>query len=132
MAEYQAHLFTGRYRKVRALEPSELQIQIALVARLRLLCKPGVIFYAVPNGELRDKQVAAKLKACGVRPGVSDLVFDIAGQAPLYLELKTRRGRQSEAQQEFQREVQAIGRRYEIANSIDEAVRILQDYGILP
>jgi hypothetical protein len=46
--------------------------------------------YAVPNGGLRDKRVAARLVGTGVRRGVPDIVLPVArwGFHSLYIELK--------------------------------------------
>lgn len=56
--------------------------------------------FAVPNGELRDKRLAAKLKASGVKAGVSDYVLPAArrGFHGLFLELKRIKGRTSPEQ----------------------------------
>lgn len=143
-APQQKDLFTKRWRNVRALDPSEVQIQISLVDRLNLLARPDVLWFHVPNGELRDKRVAAKLKAMGERPGVADLIFlwpsGQAGKFPgiegctntLFLELKSRRGRLEAEQLTFRNAAHCAGAYYEHANTIDEAVAILIRYGILP
>jgi hypothetical protein len=131
---YQKSLFTKRWNKVRPLEPSELQIQISLVARLKLQASPGVVFFHVPNGEVRNKVTAAKLKAMGVLPGVADLLFfwKAEGLRALFLELKSRKGRQSQPQRLFQDRSEFIGIYYECTDNIDEAIAILTKYGILP
>jgi hypothetical protein len=114
-------------------EPSELQIQIALVARLRLQCRPGIIWWHTPNGEWRDDKTAAKLKAMGTRPGVADLQFVFACPAPtLFLELKARGRKLTEAQEMFRDQMRGAGHAYEWADNIDDAVRILRNYNIVP
>lgn len=137
----QKDLLTGRWRKVRAPRPSEVQIQIALIERLRWQCRPDIIYFHVPNGEVRDKRTAAKLKAMGVKPGVADLLFlwwaavadtHYACVEVLFLELKAHGRKQSLAQKDFQTDVCTIGCHYEVADSIDAAVAILQRYYILP
>jgi hypothetical protein len=136
MTAQQRDLFTKRYRKVEAPQPSELQIQIALIERLGWMCLPDCVYFHVPNGELRDKRAAAKLKAMGELPGVSDIEFiynDQAGRLHvLFLELKARGRRPSDDQQIFGRRVSRLGCAFECADSIDQAVEILQRYGILP
>jgi len=131
----QRDLFTKRYRRIPALDPSETQIQISLVARLRWQCRPGVVFFHCPNGELRDKRVAAKLKAMGVLPGVADLIFLWAADrrpSGLFLELKRRFGRPEPDQESFAKAIKELGFFYEWTDTLDEAVRILIRYGILP
>ena len=50
-------LFTKRWRKARAPDPSELQIQISLIKRLGYMALPGCVYFHVPNGELRDSEL---------------------------------------------------------------------------
>jgi hypothetical protein len=134
-AAQQKDLFTKRWRRARAPDPSELQIQISLIQRLGYMALPGCIYFHVPNGELRDKRAAAKLKAMGTLPGVSDLVFiynDAAGGLRvLFLELKARGRLPTPAQAGFADRVCKLGCNVEVADSIDQAVEILENYGIL-
>ena len=133
MIGLQRDLFTRRYRKAPTLEPSELQIHISLVARLRLQCRPGIVYWHTPNGEERDKRVSAKLKAMGVLPGVADLQFIFPCAAPnLFLELKARGRGLTEDQQFFRDLMRAAGHFYEWTDSLDDAVRILRKHNVLP
>jgi hypothetical protein len=132
----QKDLFTKRWRQARARTPSELQIQIALISRLGYMALPDCIYFHVPNGELRDKRAGAKLKAMGALPGVADLVFIFpdatGGPQVLFLELKAKGRKATLAQGDFARRVKRLGCSVEIADSIDRAVEILGNYGILP
>jgi hypothetical protein len=131
----QKDLFTKRWRQVKAWAPSELQIQIALIEHLKYRCRRDVVYFHVPNGELRDKRVAAKLKAMGALPGVADLVFvwsDGDGRVKnLYLELKARKRMMSPEQLVFCDRVTDVGAYYHCVDNIDEALGILDGYGIL-
>ena len=137
----QKDLLTNRWRKVQAPGPSEVQLQISVVQHLRWRCREGVTYLHVPNGELRDKRTAAKLKAMGVLPGVADLIL-IWGElistpylevTPrlLFLELKVRGGKLSPEQSEFRDVMRKCGAAFEIADNIDDAIAILDRYGIL-
>jgi hypothetical protein len=131
----QKDLFTKRFRKVPAPQPSELQIQISLIERLRLQCRKDVLFFHCPNGEIRDKAAAAKLKAMGVLPGVSDLQFIWNRHDQLFvlfLELKTKGRKLSNEQAVFGFAALAVGCAFEVADNIDDAVKILRKYQILP
>jgi hypothetical protein len=141
----QRDLFTKRFRNVPTIEPTELQIHIAVVARLRLQCRPGVEWWHTPNGpHLRadddkenktDARQGAKLKAMGLRPGVSDLLFawdDNGRLRMMLLELKARGRDLSPAQRDFKTSMKAIGAYFEMADTIDEAFRVLRQYRILP
>ena len=125
----QRDLFTRRWRKLEALDPSELAIQIALVARLRHELRDDVIFYHVPNGEYRDKRSAAKLKAMGVLPGGADLVFH-SRQPTLFLELKKPHSVLSPAQWQFKRRVEALGCKYAVAHSVSYAITVIHRHGL--
>ena len=65
----------------------------AAVPELRLL-------HAIPNGGLRTKATAARLKKEGLKPGVPDLMLPVArhGWHGLYIELKYGKGRVSDTQ----------------------------------
>lgn len=86
--------------------------------------------FAVPNGGYRTPATAAKIKAEGALPGVSDLILLIArgGYHGLLIELKTDKGRQSEAQREWQRLIEADGYKYVVVRSIEEFIEVVTDY----
>jgi hypothetical protein len=133
----QRDLFTKRYRRAPApaFDPSELQIQISLIQRLRWQCRPGVVYFHCPNGELRAKHAAAKLKAMGVLPGVADLIFlwsESGRPAGLFLELKARGRGLTADQAAFGKAIKAAKFFHEWTDSLDDAVRILTQYDILP
>ena len=125
----------------RAPDPKEFQLQISLIDLLRLQARPEIEYFHVPNGELREKRHAAKLKAMGVLPGVDDLQFTFPPLRPgdpesrvsptLYLELKARKGRLTSDQEIFRDLVQLQGHNYEWTDSFDDAVRILKKYNVL-
>ena len=58
------------------------------------------LLYAIPNGGHRHIQVARRLKAEGVKPGVPDICLPVprGNWSGLYIELKTARGTVSKAQ----------------------------------
>jgi hypothetical protein len=131
MSDQQKDLLTGRWRTVRAPAPLEHQLQISLIEHLKWRCKrPDVTYFHVPNGELRDKRAAAKLKAMGVMPGVSDLEI-MFGPHVLFLELKAHRRKLTVAQQLFGQRMLDHGHYFAWADNIDDAVSILRRYGIL-
>jgi hypothetical protein len=116
------------------LDPYEYQIQIDLIQLLHLQARREIEYWHTPNGELRDKRHAAKLKAMGTRPGVADLMFlfhDTAEVPVLFLELKARNGKLSDNQEHFRNRVRALGYAYEWTDSFDDAVRILRKYHVL-
>ena len=135
----QRDLFTRRWRK--QLEPQKevTSLHIPLVAMLRWCLRPDVIWRHVPNGEHRDPRTAAKLKAMGVLPGSADLEFhwaewhSVVGtmRRMLHLELKVGNRKQNAAQAGFALAMKLLGDEYHVARSIDEAIGILGERGLL-
>lgn len=102
----------------------EHRLQVACVEWFRMqhsdLCHA---LFAVPNGARRDKVTGARLKREGVLAGVSDLILLVpnAHYGALLLELKTPKGRQSESQKAWARDIQRTGNyRYVIVRSVEQ------------
>lgn len=101
----------------------ESKIQKTVVQYLRLeLRHIGGIVYAVPNGDKRDEIVAARLKQEGVLAGVADLHILLPGGKIVFVEMKTKKGVQSQNQKIFQSTVEELGFEYLIWRSIDDAI----------
>ena len=85
---------------------------------------------AISNGGHRNKAVAGRLKAEGVRAGVPDLFLPVpAGPFHgLWIELKKMGGRPSAEQIQRLAELRANGYRAVIAVGWREAVAIISDY----
>jgi len=105
-------------------------IHIAICDHLRLRAKRGVLWLHVPNGEWRSKATAAKLKKMGVIAGASDLLLWHRGKF-FALELKTDRGRASDAQLSFMAKFNEAGGHTAIAHGIDSALIALQGWGLI-
>lgn len=111
----------------------EDQFQSSLADYLRVMVKPGVVWYYTVNEGKRSPQAGARLKRLGMRPGVADLVFILPpGGRAAYLELKAgKQGRVTDAQRQFADDVTAAGAFYQIAHDMDEAIEILSAWGVL-
>ncbi len=81
---------------------SEAQIQYEIVKELQ---RRGLFFHSVPNeGAGYSRNRTMQLIATGLRPGVADLVLwweTPEGVHVAYLEVKTMKGRLSDAQKRF-------------------------------
>jgi hypothetical protein len=134
----QRDLFTRRWRTAWD-QQKEVTFHIQLVSMLRHCIRPDVIWRHVPNGEHRERRTAAKLKAMGVLPGSADLEFhwcELDGlnrkrRRVLHLELKADKGRLSDTQATFALAVKLLGDEYHIVRSIDEAVKIVGELGLI-
>lgn len=99
--------------------------------------------YAVPNGGLRSKAVAGKLKAQGVKAGYPDIGLDVArkGFHGLRIELKVPEvkavpgiskrkapGKTSPEQDAWLEQLRAQGYRAEVAYGWENAMDIILDY----
>ncbi len=122
----------ARRKKAPAIQqPSEEALQRTVIAMLRWAAKPGVYFYAVPNGGQRNSIVAAKMKATGTVAGVPDIALVIDGCAH-FLELKRERGgRLSDVQKAQHERIVAAGGIVATARGLDEALAILEDWGAI-
>lgn len=97
---------------------TEFGEQSALIQWVRYQSKREALLdllIAIPNGGERGKAAAAKAKAEGVRPGVSDLFLPVPrhGHHGLWLEMKRHiGGRESDEQKEWARLMREQGYAY--------------------
>lgn len=111
------------------MSASEDQIQAAIVEWIRTVA-PGALVFAVPNGGLRTKAEAARLKWTGVLAGVPDLIVLAPVGRVFALEVKTEVGRLSENQREIFDCLVAIGVQRAIVRSIDDVRRAFAAWGL--
>ncbi|KAA6340125.1 hypothetical protein EZS27_011991 [termite gut metagenome] len=111
---------------------TEADIQTEFFLKVRLLIKdiPDKLLYHVPNGEVRNVRVGAKLKRMGVVCGVPDVVLAIPNKSyhSLYIEFKACNGSQTKEQKEFQQQAEKAGSKYVICRSAYEAVKEIREY----
>ena len=99
---------------------AEARIQAAIVDFVRTVA-PEVIIWAVPNGGLRTKAEAARLKWTGVLAGVLDLTLALPNGRCAFWEVKTHDGSLSEDQIDFIIRLRALDHSWAVIRSIDEA-----------
>ena len=123
-------------KQMHKLVSTEHQEQCAVVEYLRLQY-PHVVFFAIPNGGLRNKAVAAKLKKEGVRAGVPDLFiansyFNESWKEVewlgLFIEMKTYKGRPSIAQIQMMNALTDANYKCVVCYSADDAIREIDSY----
>ena len=90
--------------------------------------------FAVPNGGLRDKIVAARMKAEGLRAGVPDLFLPLPRLTPgherygLFVEMKYGRNKPSDVQVEWHDYLREAGYEVVVCWGWQEAARVILDY----
>src|SRR5262245_63129641 len=108
----------------------EQQLQRAIVGHLRWRARPGVWWTHIPNGGWRSPIEAKIFKALSVVAGAPDLLIVFEGRA-YFLELKSEAGRVSPAQHECHQALRAAGATVAVASNIDQALELLEKWGIL-
>ena len=86
--------------------------------------------FSVPNGGARDRITGAIMKAEGVVAGVADLILLIpnGNHHGLCIEMKTKRGYQSDSQKEWEKEVNSHGYDYAVVRSLEEFQKVIWEY----
>lgn len=112
------------------LDESEAQV-LAAVKHFLALCKiNGTLDYwrisstGIPDGTgrmFRNKE----------QEGFSDLLILPRNQMPLFIEVKSTKGKQSDPQRKFQARVEQQGHKYYIVHSVDDLMSILKSYAVI-
>lgn len=89
---------------------------------------PGVakLLHHTPNGGRRNAREAARFKAMGTRAGFPDLILLLPSADGrfrfLTIELKTKAGRQSDHQKDYERLITEHGGKYVVVRSVEEFI----------
>lgn len=106
------------------MSPSEHQEQVGFVNWFRLQF-PGVLIFAVPNGERRALSVAKRLKAEGAVRGIPDLFIPAW---TMWVEMKRERGgRLSPEQKETIEYLRGIGHAVIVGKGAQDASRQIME-----
>ena len=91
---------------------------------------PEFTLFHVPNGGLRHKSTAGRLKSQGVRRGIPDLLLMVprGHLHGLAIEMKSERGRPTDAQLIVHAWMLAAGWRVEVCYSADAAINAITSY----
>jgi hypothetical protein len=87
-------------------------------------------YYAIPNGGLRHRLVAIKLKMEGAKAGVADMFWMVSNERwkGLFVEVKIEKGKQSPTQKEFESIAIKHGYYYAVVRSINDCESILRRF----
>lgn len=88
------------------------------------------LLFAVPNGGARNLTEAAIMKGEGVTAGVSDmlLMYPTDQYHGLCIEFKTAKGKQTQAQKEWQEIIEMRGYKYVICRTFEDFERTIKNY----
>ena len=98
---------------------AEARVQAGIVEFVRAIA-PEVVIYAVPNGSLRSKAEAARMRWTGVAAGIPDLALVLPDGRAAFVEVKSSRGSLSESQREMRLLMISRGIPVITARSIDD------------
>ena len=82
-----------------------------------------VLFACHQNG--KDAREQERLGKMGLLPGVSDIIY-LSPVGVVFIELKTKTGKQSPEQKAFKQSVSALGYRYCIVRSFEEFQDVIE------
>ena len=110
------------------LPSSEYAIHVAIVDLLKLQLPAGCVVHHSPNEGRHKVQYRAKQKRLGVQPGWPDLEVFIprelwkspADCTPIFLEVKTAKGRTSQNQRRVHKHLREAGAEVHIVRSIED------------
>lgn len=91
---------------------------------------PRFTIFAIPNGGNRDAITGAIMKKEGVLAGVADLFIMVGtdNYHGLFIEMKTKEGRQADSQKLFQFQCEANGYKYVVCRTFDEFTLTIKQY----
>lgn len=115
----------NKFNKKHKKEEHYLQCQIVQYLRLK-----GYTVFAIPNGGSRNAIEGANLKKEGVMAGVADLEVMLSDGKHIYLELKTKIGKQSQSQKDFEDKCKELGHIYRLVRSIEDVENVLNEINI--
>jgi hypothetical protein len=129
-AAAQAHTIeTDAPRPKRRYGNREAAIQAGVVEWIRA-CAPQVIVFAVPNGGLRSKSEAGRMKWTGTLAGIPDLCILAPGGIARFIEIKGPGGTLSEEQKSMILALAKRGAPCAVVTSIDDARAVFEQWGI--
>ena len=91
---------------------------------------PNLTLISIPNEGKRTFSNARRMVAEGMTKGASDLILLRPNKTKhgLLIELKTKIGKQSPEQKEFQKNVEAWNYQYTVCRSLDDFMKCVSDY----
>lgn len=98
---------------------AENKIQQEVVQWFRANFYEKGLIFSVPNERTGGFMAMKDLLLTGLLSGVSDLIV-VLPERVLFVELKNAKGRQSEKQKKFEKNITALGYQYHLVRSLEE------------
>jgi len=98
---------------------AEDHLQASVCRFLSAVLPEDAWYCAIPNGFNKTKAAAGIAKATGLKAGAPDLLV-VHGGRPIFIELKTAKGRLSPAQKETAIDIDLAGGLWSVCRSIDD------------
>lgn len=122
----------ARRNGAKARKHLEDDLQAAVCRYLDILERQGhLLYFAVPNGGKRNLLEAVRMKRLGIRPGIPDLVLIPKAGPWCFIELKSPKGVQSEAQREWAAKLERFNCVTRVCRSLDEVRQFLFELGVV-
>jgi hypothetical protein len=102
-----------------------------VLAFLSLVGRKDIYCFAIPNAGKRSPWRGKYMKAEGLTAGVADLCIMMPNGVVAWMELKTRKGRQSLEQRGFEEICKVLRHPYALVRNLDEAEAVLTQWGAL-
>lgn len=109
----------------------EHSLQVSILDYLDIKGRRELRWTAIENGGLRHPLVAARIKAAGVKPGTPDIVILMDNGQTGWIECKSKRGQLRPEQKGFAASAVRLGHRWAMVKSLDVAIGILKEWGVL-
>jgi hypothetical protein len=108
---------------------TEHQIQVLLFKWFKLQ-HPKLVMFAIPNAAKRSYAQANYMKSEGLVSGIADifLMCPKSGWHGMFIELKSAKGKLSDAQKEFMGAATLMGYQAVVCYGFDEAKDAINDY----
>lgn len=121
---------SGTKRRRVQLGVKEADVQRQIIDYLKLLEGRGKLIWQRNNPGIifRKKEGRGYWKMEGSPPGSADLLVFLPDGVTLHMEVKRPGGRLSSNQVEFRDRLSALGHRYVVVKSIEEAQEVLSEY----
>lgn len=110
------------------MKQDEHNLQVAICKWLNFT--QDFFYFAIPNGGLRHRLVAIKLKMEGAKAGVADMFWMVSNEnwKGLFVEVKIDKGKQSQSQKDFEAVAMNHGYYYAVVRSIDDCISLINRF----